>query len=126
MPMATTEKTKNTPVTRSGAPKTPAEMPDKQRIAVLVLGDAIAFLVFAAIGRGSHGEASGLTAIPQITLTAFPFSAAWFIIAPFVRPFRRDLAADPRKMAKHTVLARLLCWPVAMALRGIFLHTGIP
>lgn len=124
--MATSEKTNNTPGTRSGSPKTSAEMPDKQRIAVLVVGDAIAFLVFAAIGRGSHGEASGLAAIPQIALTALPFAAAWFVIAPFVGAFRRDLTADPRKMAKRTVLAWLLSWPVAMALRGIFVDHGIP
>ncbi len=31
------------------------------RIATLAVGDAIVFLIFAAIGRNSHGEASGLS-----------------------------------------------------------------
>ncbi len=114
--MATTEKTN----------KAPAEMPDKQRITILVVGDALAFLVFAAIGRGSHGEAAGLAALPQIALTALPFAAAWFIVAPFVGVYRHDVAADPRKMAKRTVLGWLLSWPLAMALRGIFVDHAIP
>ncbi|MFL5627848.1 MAG: DUF3054 domain-containing protein [Ktedonobacteraceae bacterium] len=124
--MAPTEKTNNAPLTKPGVAKTPAEMPDKQRIAVLVVGDVLAFLAFAAIGRGSHGEASGFAAIPQIVLTALPFAAAWFIVAPLVGAYRRDLTADPRKMAKRTALAWLLSWPVAMALRGIFVDHGIP
>src|SRR6266566_8846336 len=106
--------------------KAPPEISDAGRIITLVVGDAIAFLVFAAIGRGSHGEASGLAAIPQIALTALPFAAAWFIVAPFVGAYRRDLTADPGKMAKRTALAWLLSWPVAMALRGIFVDHGIP
>src|SRR3989440_11576038 len=95
--------------------KVPPEISDARRIIPLVVGDAIAFLVFAAIGRGSHGEATGLAAIPQIALTAAPFAAAWFIVAPFAGAYRRELTAQPRKMAIRTILAWVLSWPVAMA-----------
>jgi len=95
-------------------------------IAVLALGDMLAFLAFAAIGRGSHGEETGLAAIPQVILTAAPFAIAWFIVAPFVGVYRRELMADPRKMAARTLLGWVLSWPVAMALRGIFVDHAVP
>ncbi len=106
--------------------KDPPETSNTGRIAILVVGDAIAFLVFAAIGRSSHGEAAGLTAIPQIALTAAPFAAGWFIVAPFVGAYRRELTAQPRKMAIRTILSWVLSWPVAMALRGIFVDHAVP
>jgi len=115
--MVTTKETKT---------EAPPETSNTRRIATLVVGDALAFLIFAAIGRSSHGEATGLAAIPQIALTAAPFAAAWFIAAPFVGAYRRELTAQPRKMAIRTVLAWLLSWPVAMALRGIFVDHAVP
>jgi hypothetical protein len=124
--MATSEKTKNAPPAPPGATTTAAAMPAGRRIALLVSGDALAFLIFAAIGRSSHGEAHGLAALPQIALTALPFAAAWFLIAPFVGAYRREISADPRKMAKRTALAWMLSWPLALALRGIFVFHAIP
>jgi hypothetical protein len=98
--MVTTKESKDT---------APPEISDARRIITLVVGDAIAFLVFAAIGRGSHGEATGLAAIPQIALTAAPFAAAWFIVAPFAGAYRRELTFEPRKMATYrTRLGALL------------------
>ena len=112
--------------TKETKAKAPPEMSNTRRIATLVIGDALAFLVFAAIGRSSHGEATGLAAIPQIALTAAPFAAAWFIVAPFAGAYRRELTAKPRKMAIRTILAWVLSWPVAMALRGIFVDHAVP
>jgi hypothetical protein len=112
--------------TKETKAKAPPEMSNTRRIATLVIGDALAFLIFAAIGRGSHGEATGLAAIPQIALTAAPFAAAWFIVAPFAGAYRRELTAQPRKMAIRTILAWVLSWPVAMALRGIFVDHAVP
>ncbi len=97
-----------------------------RHIIVLALGDALAFLAFAAIGRGSHGEATGLAAIPQVIATAAPFAIAWFIVAPFLGVYRRELVANPRKMAMRTLLGWVLSWPVAMALRGIFVDHAVP
>jgi len=68
--------------TKETKAKAPPKTSNTRRIATLIVGDALAFLVFAAIGRSSHGEATGLAAIPQIALTAAPFAAAWFIVAP--------------------------------------------
>jgi DUF3054 family protein len=93
---------------------------------MLVIGDLICFLIFAALGRNTHGEASGLAAIPQIIITALPFVAGWFLVSPFVGAFRHKILTHPRAMVMHTALAWLLAWPVAMLLRGIFVDHGIP
>jgi hypothetical protein len=120
--MTATEETNNATMVEDNTTKTP----NTRHIITLVAGDALAFLAFAAIGRNTHGEAAGLAAIPQIVQTAAPFAIAWFIVAPFAGAYRRDLVANPRKMAKRTVIAWLLSWPVAMALRGILVDHGIP
>ena len=121
---ATTNNTDTGATTAPRPARRPARpIPEWQRISTLVLGDFIVFLVFATIGRRSHGEASDIW---QIFLTALPFAAGWFLVAPFVGVYRRILMSDPRKMAKRTVLAWILSWPVAMALRGIFVDHAIP
>src|ERR1051326_2617939 len=112
--------------TKEPKTKIPAEASDTPRIATLIIGDPLAFLIFAAIGRSSHGETAGLASIPQIALTAAPFAAAWFIVAPFVGAYRRELTAQPRKMAIRTILAWVLSWPLAMVLRGLFVDHAVP
>src|SRR5450759_823690 len=108
------------------ADTTVRERSASRHIVVLASGDALAFLAFAAIGRGSHGEATGLAAIPEVILTAAPFAIAWFIVSPFVGVYRGDLVASPRKMAQRTLLGWALSWPVAMALRGLFVDHAVP
>ena len=99
---------------------------DILRIISLVLGDILVFMIFAMVGRGSHGEETGLTAISKIAVTAFPFMLGWFIVSPFIGAFRRDIMADPRKMVKRTLLAWVCAWPVCMLLRGFFVDHTIP
>ncbi len=122
--MPTTEET-NKPVTAKKV-RARKEIPYKQAVIMLVIGDLMCFLVFAALGRDTHGEASGFAAIPQIIKTALPFAAGWFLVSPFVGAFRHKILAQPRAMVMRTVLAWLLSWPVAMLLRGIFVNHGIP
>ncbi len=124
--MTTKEDTENNIATKKNGGALKEGRSILQHIAVLALGDILAFLAFAAIGRGSHGEATGLAAIPQVILTAAPFAIAWFIVAPFVGVYRRELMADPRKMAARTLLGWVLSWPVAMALHGIFVDHAVP
>nr|HET6904432.1 DUF3054 domain-containing protein [Ktedonobacteraceae bacterium] len=122
--MSITEK--NAEVETSNANKERDSRGNTLRIVSLAVGDAVCFFIFAAIGRGSHGETTGLAAIPQITMTALPFLTGWFLVAPFVGAFRRDVMANPRKMASRTLLSWVLAWPVSMAIRGIFVDHGIP
>ena len=121
--MPTTEET-NEPATKKTSVR--KEMPYNQVVITLVIGDALCFLIFAAIGRGSHGEATGIAAIPQVIVTALPFAAGWFLVSPFMGAFRRDVAAQPRTMAIHVALAWVPSWLVAMVLRGIFVDHGVP
>ncbi len=86
----------------------------------LIFGDIVVFLAFAAIGRGTHNEPTGLSAIPEILLVAAPFAIGWFIVAPFVGAYRSDITSDPGAMAKRTILSWALSWPVALALRWLF------
>ncbi len=99
---------------------------ETRRLANLVIGDILVFLVFSVIGRISHGEPVGLTALPQVVGTAAPFAAGWFIVAPFVGAYRRDITARPREMAKRTAFAWVLACPVGLTLRGIFVDHGAP
>ena len=122
--MPTTEET-NKPVTEK-KDRARKEMPYKQAVIMLVIGDLLCFLIFAALGRDTHGETSGFAAIPQIIKTALPFAAGWFLVSPFVGAFRHKILAQPRAMVMRTVLAWLLSWPIAMLLRGIFVDHGIP
>ncbi|QBD81228.1 DUF3054 domain-containing protein [Ktedonosporobacter rubrisoli] len=97
------------------------------RLINLVIGDALVFLIFAALGRRSHGEAAGLDALLQIALTALPFALAWFVVAPFLKVYRRDVDTDPLRMVKRTLLAWVCAWPVALILRSVFVdHAIVP
>ena len=124
--MATTEKTNNMSTSTEPVTNTPAIKSARGRIVSLVIGDTLAFIIFAAIGRSSHGESVSPSSILQILLTAAPFAAGWFIVAPFLGAFRRDITDNPRKMLTRTLLAWVCSWPVAMALRGIFVDHGVP
>jgi len=116
---------RNIPVTEKKV-KSPREIPYKQAVIMLVIGDLLCFLIFVAFGRNSHGEASGFAAIPQVIITALPFVAGWFLVSPFVGAFRHKILAQPRSMVLRTSVAWLIAWPVAILLRGIFVDHGIP
>jgi DUF3054 family protein len=87
------------------------------RTAALVVGDAASFLVFAALGRRTHDEASGISALGQIAITALPFAIGWFAVSPFAGAFRRGATLGPRRMLARTELAWLAAWPVTLLLR---------
>jgi hypothetical protein len=92
------------------------------RAVLLVAGDALSFLVFAGVGRNTHGEASGLGALGQVALTALPFALGWFLVSPWVGAYRRAATDGMRRMATRTELAWLASYPVALILRFTFAH----
>lgn len=100
--------------------------PGMRRSLALIGGDALAFLIFAAIGRASHSEAAGFDAFLQVAETAAPFAIGWFVVAPFVGAFRPEIAANPRRMLARSALAWLLAWPIGLGLRALIRQTGIP
>ena len=97
------------------------------RTAALVAGDAVSFLVFSAVGRDSHNEATGFGALGAVIGTALPFALGWFVVSPFLGAFRRPATSTPAKMLRRTELAWLCAWPVAMLARlAIDAHHQIP
>jgi Protein of unknown function (DUF3054) len=90
------------------------------RVLALVIGDLGAFVVFAALGRETHQEATGLGAIGQTLWTALPFALGWFLVAPWLGAFRRTGAQRPLQMLRRTEIAWLAAWPVALLLRWRF------
>ena len=96
------------------------------RIILLVIGDAIAFLIFAAIGRRSHGEAASISSFLQVVGTAAPFALGWFIVAPFIGAYRRRQTTGVRNMAQRTALSWVAAWPVALLFRGIAIDRAVP
>jgi hypothetical protein len=87
------------------------------RIAGLVVGDTLSFLVFAAVGRETHHEASGLAAFAQVALTATPFALGWFVVSPWLGAFRRAKTTAPLGMLRTTSLVWLAAWPATLLLR---------
>jgi Protein of unknown function (DUF3054) len=122
--MATKEKTNDATTTKTTGML--REMSDTRRILTLVGGDLLCFLIFATLGRGSHGEATGLAAIPEVIVTAAPFAIAWFLVAPFVGAFGRDVVNRPRTMSKRTLIAWVIAWPVSLLLRWLFVGHAPP
>ena len=94
--------------------------------ALLAAGDALAFLIFSALGRASHSAAAGLDAILQIAETAAPFAISWYAVAPFAGVYRSEIAHQPRRMLARTALAWLLAWPLGLLLRALIRQTSIP
>ncbi len=81
-----------------------------RRSALLAAGDALAFMIFAALGRASHSEAAGLAAILQVAETAAPFAIGWFVVAPFAGTYRADITSPPAPDA-GAQLRWPGCWP---------------
>jgi len=92
------------------------------RTVLLVAGDALSFLVFAGVGRNTHGEASGLGALGQVALTALPFALGWFLVSPWVGVYRRAATDGVRRMLTRTELAWLASYPAALILRFTLAH----
>jgi hypothetical protein len=96
------------------------------RIILLVIGDAIVFLIFATVGRRSHGEAASLSSFLQVAGTAAPFALGWFIVAPFIGAYRRRKTTGVGNMAQWTALSWVAAWPVALLFRGITVDRAVP
>jgi hypothetical protein len=97
-----------------------------QRTSLLLLGDLIGFLVFAAIGRRSHGEAAGLAALAEVATTAAPFIGGWLIAAPLVGAYNASNSTDPITIARRTALAWLVALPIGAILRALMIGRFSP
>jgi hypothetical protein len=84
------------------------------RTGLLVLGDALSFVAFAALGTQSHHQSD------NILWVAFPFAAGWFLVSPFLGAFRRRNTSGLGRMLGRTEIAWLAAWPLTLLLRWVF------
>ncbi|HZS90450.1 MAG TPA: DUF3054 domain-containing protein [Chloroflexota bacterium] len=93
--------------------------PYTSRTALLALGDTVALLAFAAIGRSNHGEA---VSPGDVIGTALPFLAAWFVVASLIGALGRPGSAQstqPGRLLPRAALAWIIAVPLALVIRGI-------
>jgi hypothetical protein len=98
---------------------------------VLVVGDIITIIVFAIIGRSSHGEAAGPAAMLDVLGTAAPFLLGWLLVAPWLGAYRIESGSEQPLgrypvFLRRTVLAWVAAWLPSLMLRAFFLQRGIP
>lgn len=86
-----------------------------RRIVYLVGGDVVALLVFAAIGRNSHGQPIGPAAFGDVAYTAAPFLIGWLLSAPLLGAFTPETTNTPLKMLRTTTIA----WVAALVLGAV-------
>lgn len=96
------------------------------RTVALVGGDVVALMVFAAIGRGSHGEAAGLGAIGEVAQTAAPFIIGWLIATPWLGAFRPASTDTPVKMLRTTALSWCAAVVAGSLVRALFIGRFSP
>ena len=87
------------------------------RAVALVAGDVAALMLFAAIGRGNHGE--GLV-LADVCATAAPFAAGWFLASPAAGAFGEDArGAKVRPAAAAAAKGWALGIPLGLVFRGV-------
>jgi hypothetical protein len=74
------------------------------RTAVLAVGDIVMLLLFAALGRRSHGEAAGFGAVLEVGRTALPFILGWLAAAPLAGAFSPARTTGLAPMLRATLL----------------------
>ena len=89
---------------------------------VLLGGDVLALLAFAALGRNQHHESGGVLSVVE---TVWPFVAGWVLVAPFRRVLTLD-PGRPMQAARDVLGAWPIAWPVALAFRAGVQHRDIP
>lgn len=99
------------------------EMSPQARLISLVVGDILCFLIFVSLGSNTHGE--GVNVLHSLWLS-LPFLAAWFVVSPFIGAYKADISTRPAKMLRRTLLAWVIAWPVAMALRWFMVERLAP
>lgn len=91
---------------------------------LLYLGDALAILLFAILGRQSHDEtAGGVAAAVEV---AAPFIIGWLLVAPWLGVFRPPAWASPRSAALTLLKAFLPAYAAGSLLRALFLGRFSP
>ena len=89
----------------------------------LILGDIGALLVVTLLGFYRHNELEPQSSARMLA-TFVPFSAAWFLIAPWHGLFDPSRALDPRRWWVPA-LAAVFSAPLGAVLRGVWLSAPV-
>ncbi|NDJ53839.1 MAG: DUF3054 domain-containing protein [Chloroflexi bacterium] len=101
------------------APSNPDKLPIWEFI-VLALGDLLGWLIFAAVGRASHGLTSGGGPIVGTINTAMPFMVAWLMVALATGTFSGKALYPLQRVLLRSGLTGLLAAPLGVLLRSLW------
>ena len=87
----------------------------------LIAGDILALGIITFIGFASHGE-TDLSFLPRMLTTFIPLVISWFLIAPWLRLFDRQVTSNVKQLWRPP-LAMLLATPMTSILRATFLNS---
>jgi hypothetical protein len=90
---------------------------------ILILGDLLAIAILTIIGFATHGEAE-LSFLPRMAALYFPLSISWFLLAPSLGLFQREITSNPKQLWRPA-LAAFFAAPLAAVLRGFILNAPI-
>ncbi len=91
-------------------------------LVLLIVGDILAFLLFAVWGRATHGEPLPL---PAIVETAAPFLVAWLAVATLLGAYRATLLTQPLSMTVQTLIAWIAACVLGLYIRSAWLQREI-
>ena len=90
--------------------------------ATLITGDIITLAIVTVIGFASYGTA-GIAGSRMLT-TFIPLVIAWFIFAPLLHSFDREVYLDIKQLWRP-LWAMVLASPMVAWLRGVLLNSPI-
>jgi hypothetical protein len=90
---------------------------------LLITGDILTIALVTFIGFASHGEA-GLSFLPRMGAAFFPLLIAWFILAPAMGLFQRQVTSQYKQLWRP-VLAMIFAGSFAAILRGFILNAPV-
>ena len=90
---------------------------------VLILCDLLVIVLITIIGFASHGEV-GASFLPRMSAIFFPLSISWFLLAPALGLFQKDVASNPKQLWRPA-LAAFFAAPLATVLRGFLLNAPV-
>lgn len=110
--------------TESSTPRDPQWLPTWE-LAALALGDLIALIVFAAVGRASHDLIATQGTVRATLNTAAPFMLAWLLVGMALGMYRGTALYPLGRVLWRTALAGAVAGPLGVAIRALWLRRPI-